>query len=705
MKEALGINERVYGAVHSTIVSALNTLVLHYIQQERWGDALGFARRSAAISVQLGNRGKVDIHAELGQKASVFRRLVQAAYGVGSSKPELMDEGYVAAQRALDTNAALALSQLAARHAMGGGALAGLLRERQDLVQEQEGRDKLLIAAIAKTPNHRDRAGEDHLKSRISAIGSRIEEIDLSLSQQFSEYASLAKPTPISVAETQALLNHNEALLLYLDLPTVGAVTETGFAWLVTKEGAEWVRLPVGTRRLARMVAVLRCGLDAKRWLGGGETSCGELLKLDNSARAWLPFDLNVAFELYQALVRPFEAKIKGKHLLIVPSGALTGLPLSVLVAEKPVDPIPLKLDGYRTAAWLGQRQPITVLPAASSLRALRQFAKNSRANKPYLGIGNPLLDGAPGEGSNSLHYKKEAQLARDNQRCPKTVTQRIAASPGRPPSGYAKLFRGATADIEAVRMLSPLPETADELCEVGRRLGVPESEILLGARATEGALKGLSEQGHLAAYSILHFATHGALTGEMQGSAEPGLILTPPARGTTNAMALDRDDGFLAASEVAKLKLDADWVIMSACNTAGGSSETAESLSGLARAFFYAGARALLVSHWEVGSDAAVRLVTRAFAELRSTPQVGRAEAFRISMRDMIQKSELADAHPSQWAPFVVVGEGSTRVRLVDTEASPSALAGRNTPVKASKNKAPQPAVTPDWRTEVGRQ
>src|SRR5204863_3591814 len=119
-------------------------------------------------------------------------------------------------------------------------------------------------------------------------------------------------------------------------------------------------------------------------------------------------------------------------------------------------------------------------------------------------------------------------------------------------------------------------------------------------------------------------------------------------------------DDGFLTASEIATLKLDADWVVLSACNTAGAQSETGEALSGMARAFFYAGARALLVSHWEVGSDAAVKLTTRAFAELRSNPKIGRAEAMRISMRELINNGQPYDAHPSQWAPFVVVGEGA---------------------------------------------
>jgi CHAT domain-containing protein len=110
-----------------------------------------------------------------------------------------------------------------------------------------------------------------------------------------------------------------------------------------------------------------------------------------------------------------------------------------------------------------------------------------------------------------------------------------------------------------------------------------------------------LSASGSLARYRIVHFATHGVVTGQL---SEPGLILTPPYK------ASDEDDGYLSSSEIAALKLDADWVILSACNTAAESSEGAEALSGLARAFCYAQARALLVSHWEVNSDATIKSI-----------------------------------------------------------------------------------------------
>src|SRR5262249_44885833 len=143
-----------------------------------------------------------------------------------------------------------------------------------------------------------------------------------------------------------------------------------------------------------------------------------------NAQPVWvLPFDLARAHELYRALLGPASELIKDKHLLIVPSGPLTGLSFNVLVTDPPKVAIPGKLEGYREVAWLGTRQPISVLPSVGSLRALREFAKTSRATKPYLGIGNPLLDGEPG----NLTDSKRAQAALERQHCPRLGSQRIA--------------------------------------------------------------------------------------------------------------------------------------------------------------------------------------------------------------------------------------------------------------------------------------
>ena len=162
-----------------------------------------------------------------------------------------------------------------------------------------------------------------------------------------------------------------------------------------------------------------------------------------------------------------------------------------------------------------------------------------------------------------------------------------------------------------------------------------------------------MSEAGKLAQYRVIHFATHGAMAGELSSKSEPGLILTPPAE------ASEDDDGYLRASEIAALKLDADWVILSACNTAAGNAANAEALSGLARAFIYAQARALLVSHWAVNSNATVKLITTAMREIARDKSAGRAKALRRAMIAMIDNGKPYEAHPAFWAPFIVVGEG----------------------------------------------
>ena len=319
--------------------------------------------------------------------------------------------------------------------------------------------------------------------------------------------------------------------------------------------------------------------------------------------------------------------------------------------AEAPKTAVPDGPAGYRNAAWLGTRQSITVLPAVSSLKALRAHARASRAVKPYLGIGNPLLDG---DRANSNDASR-AELARTKQACGpapvKTATAFVAPARG----VVARVtMRGALADVAAVKGLAPLPETADELCRVAADLKAETTEMRLGTRATETEVKRLSASGELSAYRVLHFATHGAMAGELDKDREPGLLLTPPGNAT------ELDDGYLSASEIAALKLDADWVVLAACNTAAGGAASAEALSGIARAFVYAGARALLVSHWAVYSDATVKLITKAAAEMAGDTSVGRAEAMRRAMAALIENGAPHEAHPSYWAPFVVVGEGA---------------------------------------------
>lgn len=228
------------------------------------------------------------------------------------------------------------------------------------------------------------------------------------------------------------------------------------------------------------------------------------------------------------------------------------------------------------------------------------------------IGFGNPLLYGDPAERPWEAEW---AKLARQKQACLETPWQRVAGLSERHQGVVPMATRSGHPDLDDLRRQMPLHDTADELCAVAKDLKLAHDDIMLGARATETTVKRLSGEGKLASYRVLHFATHGTLAGEISGTSEPGLILTPPAEQT------DTDDGYLSASEVAALKLDADWVILSACNTAAGGATGAE--SRLVRAFFSAGARALLVSHWTVDSAATVKLITHAVgATTRSRPR-----------------------------------------------------------------------------------
>jgi len=321
-----------------------------------------------------------------------------------------------------------------------------------------------------------------------------------------------------------------------------------------------------------------------------------------------------------------------------------------VLVTEQPGQAMPENAAGYAGTAWLARRGAITMLPSVSSLKALRQVAKVSRATQPFLGFGNPLLTGPRGTDKSAW----------TRQRCadPPQGTTEVAS---RSLQGEAPMFfRAGLADVALVRQQWPLPETADELCAVAQSTGAAPDAVYLGDKATEANIKTLSADGTLGKARVVHFATHGLLAGEsgalFAAKAEPALVLTPPEVPTAT------DDGLLTASEVAQLQLDSDWVVLSACNTASGGSGAGagEALSGLARGFFYAGARALLVSHWAVNSRATVDLVVVTFDALKVEPKLGRAEALRRSMLAMIASGG-RNAHPANWAPFVVVGEGAT--------------------------------------------
>jgi CHAT domain-containing protein len=230
-----------------------------------------------------------------------------------------------------------------------------------------------------------------------------------------------------------------------------------------------WLRSDLGTDALAREVAALRCGLDATAWWEG--TACAGLTgtsytEADYAAGKPLPFDLGRANGLYRSLLGQAEDLIKGKHLLIVPAGALTTLPFQVLVTKPPDS------NDTASAAWLIRDHAITVLPSVSSLGALRRTAKPSAATKPMIGFGNPLLDGNQSDLRNGAYYKELADRARSQVGCAATPVQRTASLRALRRRVLPVPQTASLVNLADLKFQMPLPETADELCAVARSLG-----------------------------------------------------------------------------------------------------------------------------------------------------------------------------------------------------------------------------------------
>jgi tetratricopeptide (TPR) repeat protein len=700
-KRALEARERTLGGDHpDTLQSVSNLGVLHF-EQGDWSRAVDFWRRSLDGVIRRTLKSARDSSQDLTgakkseaeRKRGQFKGLVKAAYRLApegaAPEPGLIREMFQSAQWAAGSDAAQSLAQMIARGAAGDPKLAAAVRERQDLAAEWRKREDTRNAALGKPTEKRDARGEAEALSRIAEIEARVGEIDKALAKDFPDYAALVSPAPLSVEEVQAKLEADEALALFLDTAEKKPTPEETFIWVVTKTEARWVRSELGTEALKREVAALRCGLDSSSWREGrglarqddknqtARNRCAELLGKTASENDLPPFDLARAHALYRSLFGQVEDLIKGKRLLIAPSGPLTRLPFQVLVTEAP-DAAP---DAYAKAKWLGARNAIAVLPSVASLRLLRN-GKQASASDPFLGFGDPLLTGQDGKDT-SAWSKQDCGKAAAPQSQKRSASRALAP-------GLESVISGTGADVDQLRRVSPLPETTDELCAVARNLNAPAGSVYLGERATVSQIKALSASGALGRARTVHFATHGLLANETalfaHGRAEPALLLTPPARDKASA----EDDGLLKPSDVTGLKLNADWVVMSACNTAGGD-EGGEALSGLAKSFFYAGARSLLVSHWYVDSEAAVEITTGAFSALKSDPAIGRDEALRRSLAALIAKGG-DNAHPSVWAPFVLVGDGGRTAALQGVERMHSEALAKER--KASGEGAPASAT-----------
>ena len=628
-RRALAIREKAFGPDHSKVAQSLNNLALLHSNSGRLPEAERLYRRALAIHEKLRGPKHSDVSLTANNLAALLNKqgryedalkLVRTASSAGfPNKPvylsvlinavnsknitnaDTIAESYFVVQQATSSAASVALSQLSVRSAAGTGPLAELVRLDQDLSAEAETLNKRLDQEIAKLSGQRDQAGEQKIRTRLQDLADRLEQSRARLAREFPDYATLSKPQPLTIAETKALLADDEALVL-ID------VDNDSHLWVVTRD----------ERRLITIGSGKDIDANARKIRESIGAALGDLGKDRMSA-----FDTAAAYDIYKATLAKVEELIATKpRLLFVLTGSLTGVPPHILVTSDPAG----KDD--RSVDWLVRRHEISVFPSVASLKFLRGKESSSRAAKRMMGFANPKFDPAPAESG------KRAALSRS----------------------LASFYEGSNIDLTALsRSLPPLPETEAELRTVGKTVKAANADLKFGAGATETAVK----QAKLNDYQILYFATHALVAGEtaqfVKAAAEPAIALSIPSKAT------EFDDGLLTASEIAQLKMNADWVVLSACNTAAGSSNSpgAEPLSGLARAFFYAGARSLLVSHWEVPSLSAVQLLVGIFDAKAKDAKLTNAGALRQSMLAQLNDARNPGwSHPAHWAPFVLVGE-----------------------------------------------
>jgi CHAT domain-containing protein len=487
---------------------------------------------------------------------------------------------------------------------------------------------------------------------RVEAADRERKAAEEQLWREYPRFMELTQPRPVTAdALQQQLLRPDETLLSYFVQPDQVVI------WVISRNEFHMRVLPQERGQLLRLVR------QARRAEEQAATSIARLTDLD-------PGVLN---QLYKLLILPVEQWLpQGKTILVAGDSTLLTLPLEMLVprwgeedrrrfaAERAANR--LLLNEYATLSYLGQRYSFAYLPSLSALASQRQYAKASPAyERELVSFADPAF------GSETGTYGEATRA----------VLQTLAGS----------VRSGQRISIPR------LPETADEAREIARILG-GKSNLFLRAEAQEKTVKTID----LKRTRFLHFATHGLLGGEFllvkqsepeeeaggakdiqrnlgiaagsapqaaaapterpQGGGQPALVLSLVGE-------LQGEDGLLTMREVIEdLDLNAQLVVLSACNTAGESDNAynGEGFAGLTRAFMFAGARGLVVSHWAVDSLSTTKLMTEMFHNLM---QGGTAATALAKARETIRTTPLAAggqqysrAHPFFWAPFVYVGD-----------------------------------------------
>jgi CHAT domain-containing protein len=481
--------------------------------------------------------------------------------------------------------------------------LNALVRQDQNAKNEIEALRKFLAGEEGSTRSVLPEIAAK-MRERSALLEASRHTWQVELRSRFPDYDRLVRPAPPTAADIARALAPDEALIMLL--PTTNAV----YAWALSGDGASTaLRVSWSSAALAERVKSLRQTLDFAEM--GSQVA---------------PFHAVASAELYQRLLQPLEARFVGKkHLIVAAGGVLGQIPFGVLLTQ-PVQ------DGAAEMPWMIKRYAITHVPSLGSWLAVKQFAQSKPAAETLIAWGDPKFSGAtvaPGAGPATRHV---------------LMTR---AAPG------MDLDRDAVASALKYADIPELPETRDELLSIAQALGADaHADLHLGAQATKASVLQSNARGELLRKKVLAFATHGLMAGDLPRLTQPALALASAGNEDKDPLG-----ALLGLDEVLNLKLNADWVLLSACNTAAADGKGDEALSGLARGFFYAGSRSLLVTHWAVESESAKELTTRTMRHYAAAAQERKADSLRQAMLEVMAMPQFR--HPAFWAPYALVGDG----------------------------------------------
>jgi CHAT domain-containing protein/tetratricopeptide (TPR) repeat protein len=485
------------------------------------------------------------------------------------------------------------LEQLGKARALTVGRVSPELRP-----QEAAFRQKLraLDAHIAreqdKPPAKRDPERVGQLLDDEKHVEAELQKLIRRMEQEYPQYAALKYPKPCSLAEARACLAPSEVALLFVPGPEKSYVVlvEGRPARDDKANGLAIYALP-GRDEIA----------DGISLLSGRNT-----FQHPGKARA-------AATQAYELLLAPLQERIRGKDLVIVPAGPLSYVPFEALMEE-----------GH----YLIERHGIRYAPSLTALHLVRLWEKTRpKPERVLWALADPVYDQA------DQRVEGKVDLAQATQ------------------DALAEYLRQATRGRSTAGVpYRRLHFSGDEVRAIRALLGAADGDVLTGLQATEAAVKAASEKGLLARARYVHFATHGILG--LDTGQPPALVLSLVGNDGQRDADGGINDGFLRLDEVTRLRLNADLVVLSACETGKGRLYAGEGVSGLARAFLYAGSRGVVASLWAVDDRETAALMTRLYAGLKDGQAA--AEALRAAKLEMIRVGK----PPVYWAPFILIGE-----------------------------------------------